>query len=223
MKKVIYGIFGGLAFCLLLTDCGGEKKADASNNVNNANNVKKVENTKKQLETKKEKNLLSEDKDFGKLTSNAQNGGKVTIENRKDYNTSFSDNNWAGVEVKVDKISVIKTSPMTSYSDDNYSGFVAIHYIINNSQRDISIYPQQAKISTNYGEQIDDDSFSTDSWDGDLMKGTNRDGWGISPLSKLENANQLKNLRISFNANYDTDNVDDDNTHHDYDISLQLQ
>lgn len=221
MKKTTYVMVIGLVFGLLLTGCRSEKKTDTSNNVNNA---KKVENTKKQSsETKKEENLLSKDKDFGKITSEAQNGGKVTIENRKAYNTSFSDNNWAGVEVNVDKVSVIKTSPMTSYSNDNYGGFVAIHYIINNSQRDISIYPKQASISTNYGEQIDGDSFSTDSWDGALMKGTNRDGWGIYPLSKLENANQLKNLRTSFNANYDTDNVDDDNANHDYDISLQLQ
>ncbi|MCZ4448870.1 hypothetical protein O3Q49_03585 [Enterococcus lactis] len=69
----------------------------------------------------------------------------------------------------------MKTTDIKDYSDNQYNGFVAVHYNIDNTQQDVSIYPNQATIVTDYGEQVDDSGvFNYDSWDGDFMKGTKK-------------------------------------------------
>ncbi|EEV61159.1 TPA: hypothetical protein QFV25_000211 [Enterococcus faecium] len=118
----------------------------------------------------------------------------------------------------------MKTTDIKDYSDNQYNGFVAVHYNIDNTQQDVSIYPNQATIVTDYGEQVDDGGvFNYDSWDGDFMKGTKKDGWGIYPLSKLPVASSIKSLRLKIDSSYETDNYDDENSYHTYDINLNLQ
>lgn len=206
----------------LLGACG----SDADNtSADSAKEVKSAENTTKQsVKKESDSKLLINDREFGKISNNASDGEKIEIQSKQDYTTNFADNSWSGVNLTIDKVSVVKTSDIIDYSDDTYNGFVAVHFNIETPQQDISIYPTQAKIVTDYGEQVDDGgSFSINTWDGQLLKGTKEDGWGIYPLSKLTDANSIKTLRLTIDANYDTDNYDDDNAYHTYDISLQLQ
>lgn len=196
---------------------------DASSD--SAKEVKSAENTSKEaVKEKKNEKLLVNDSDFGKVADNASDGENIEIQSKQDYTTNFSDNSWSGVNLSIDKVSVVKTTDIVDYSDDTYTGFVAVHFNVETPQQDVSIYPTQAKIVTDYGEQVDDGGvFNFDTWDGDLMKGTKEDGWGIYPLSKLTDANSIKTLRLTIDSSYDTDNYDDDNAYHTYDISLQLQ
>lgn len=196
---------------------------DASSD--SAKEVKSAENTSKEaVKEKKNSKLLVNDSDFGKVADNASDGENIEIQSKQDYTTNFSDNSWSGVNLAIDKVSVVKTTDIVDYSDDTYTGFVAVHFNVETPQQDVSIYPTQAKIVTDYGEQVDDGGvFNFDTWDGDLMKGTKEDGWGIYPLSKLTDANSIKTLRLTIDSSYDTDNYDDDNAYHTYDISLQLQ
>ena len=57
---------------------------------------------------------------------------------------------------------------------------------------------------------------------GDLMKGTKTSGYAAYPLKELNDVNDIKSLRINFRASYETDNYDDDNSNHTYDITLNL-
>lgn len=195
------------------------------NDASNAKEAKSASNTT-QESIKKETNskLLSNDADFGKIADNVSDGKKIEIQHKQDYTTDFTDNSWSGVSLGIDKVSVVKTTDIVDYSNNTYNGFVAVHFNIETPQQDVSIYPTQAKVVTDYGEQVNDGGvFNFSTWDGQLLKGTKEDGWGIYPLSKLTDANSIKTLRLTIDANYDTDNYDDDNAYHTYDISLQLQ
>ncbi|MCS5465377.1 hypothetical protein NWO25_17370 [Enterococcus lactis] len=124
---------------------------------------------------KKKTNLLSNDSDFGKIADNVPDGESIEVQGKQDYSTNFNDNSWAGVNLNIDRVSVVKTTDIKDYSDNQYNGFVAVHYNIDNTQQDVSIYPNQATIVTDYGEQVDDGGvFNYDSWDGDFMKGTKK-------------------------------------------------
>lgn len=119
----------------------------------------------------KKTNLLSNDSDFGKIADNVPDGESIEVQGKQDYSTNFNDNSWAGVNLNIDRVSVVKTTDIKDYSDNQYNGFVAVHYNIDNTQQDVSIYPNQATIVTDYGEQVDDGGvFNYDSWDGDFMK-----------------------------------------------------
>ncbi len=123
----------------------------------------------------KKTNLLSNDSDFGKIADNVPDGESIEVQGKQDYSTNFNDNSWAGVNLNIDRVSVVKTTDIKDYSDNQYNGFVAVHYNIDNTQQDVSIYPNQATIITDYGEQVDDGGvFNYDSWDGDFMKGTKK-------------------------------------------------
>lgn len=220
-KKMLGLVTVSLLSVGILGACGSDNNSSSDS----AKEVKSAENTTKES-VKKEVNskLLINDNDFGKISDNTSNGQNIEIESKQDYTTNFSDNSWAGVILSIDKVSVVKTTDIVDYSDNTYNGFVAVHFNVETPQQDISIYPTQAKIVTDYGEQVDDGGiFNFSSWDGDLMKGTKEDGWGIYPLTKLTDANAIKNLRLNIDSSYETDDYDDENAYHTYDISLQLQ
>lgn len=40
---------------------------------------------------------------------------------------------------------------------------------------------------------------------------------------KLDDVESVKNIRFTFNANYDTDDFDDNNAFHDYDMTIDLK
>lgn len=230
MKKA--KLLGALLVSLTILGACGSSESSSSNaeTDNTTKEVKKAENTDTSSTVTSTSlseptiNYLVADTDFGKIADNLSSGVDVEIQSKQDYSVNFSDTSWAGVNLSIDKVSVVKTTDMIDYSDDSYVGFVAVHFNIDNTQQDISIYPTQAKIVTDYGEQVDDGgAFNYDTWDGDLMAGTKEDGWGIYPLEKLESATSIKTLRLNIHASYDTDDYNDDNAYHTYDITLQLQ
>lgn len=242
MKKVMF--IGLLCFSsVLLAACSDSSNKgsadDAKGSSTKYTSVKKIEKTnfsesenssldsstsESSEENSNKENLLKNDPTFGELTTYTEDGEKITVENKKEYSSDYSDNSWSGLNVSIDKVAVYKTSEIKTYSNDTYNGFVAVHFNVDNQERDLNFYPTQAKIVTDYGEQVEDGGvFNFDTWDGELMKGSKKDGWGIYPLAQLTNADELKSLRININGHYDTDDYDDENSHHDYDISLQLQ
>ncbi len=87
---------------------------------------------------KKKTNLLSNDPDFGKIADNVPDGESIEVQGKQDYSTNFNDNSWAGVNLNIDRVSVVKTTDIKDYSDNQYNGFVAVHYNIDNTQQDVS-------------------------------------------------------------------------------------
>ena len=139
----------------------------------------------------------------------------------KSYSANWSDNSWAGLNISVDKVDIIKVSGYKDYSNDEYQGFAVVHYNIYNTQQDVTAYPEQADVSTNTGLQTSG-NYEMEHFAGDLMKGTKTSGYAAYPLKELNDVNDIKSLRINFNASYETDNYDDDNSNHTYDFTLNL-
>lgn len=144
------------------------------------------------------------------------------IADKKTYDVNYTDDSWVA-NINVDKIEVLKTAKEYKYSsnedgDFNLQGFVRIHLSITPSQ-DINIYPTQGTVVLNNGEQHTAD---TDGWDGAISSGATKDGWVTIPVKSLSNVSDVTSLRFKFSGSYDTDNYEDDNYHHDYDMTLEL-
>jgi hypothetical protein len=228
MKKFIS--LGLIIVCGITLSACGSNSNSSSSDTSSSSNVKAVKNatnteSSSASSAQVTSNYLAADATFGDFVDQATDGTDITITNKKEYSSSFSDNSWAGVNLTIDKVAIYKTSDIAAYSGDTYNGFIAVHYNVDNVQQDVSIYPTQGKVVTSYGEQIDDGgvALSLDSWDGDMMAGAKKDGWGIYPTKQLADPESVTNLRIQIDSSYETDNYDDDNAYHTYDVSLQLQ
>ncbi|WP_409022637.1 CD20-like domain-containing protein [Dellaglioa sp. P0083] len=142
----------------------------------------------------------------------------------KDYSIDVSDNNWANTKVKVDKVTVYKLAKNYTYKSTNdgtfnIEGFVKLHFSIAPG-RDIAAYPTQGTAIFDNGEQHEADSSET--WDGDISKSAVKDGSVVIPVKSLKDVTSLTNIRFKFDANYDTDDYDDSNSTHHYDLNLKL-
>lgn len=148
---------------------------------------------------------------------------KIDIKDSKEYSTTYSDSSWAGTTVKIDKVTVYKTDGEYSDGDDGkFNGIVKVHFDIK-AGRDISMYASQATLNTNDGQQVDADTYDSDDFDGDLNSGAHTDGDVYFLLPKLDSVSSLKTLRLKFTSDYDTDDYDDDNSDHSYDVTVNLQ
>jgi len=164
----------------------------------------------------------SESSDSSKTISIDSTDVKLTDSNV--YKTDFSDKSWSGTNVSISKIMVATTDGFTyddGDGDEDYEGLIMVKFNIT-AGRDISIYPTQGTLSTDDGQQIEADSYDGDDFDGDLDSGTKASGYAVFPIKKLSSVDQFTTLRIKFDASYDTDDIDDENDFHTYDVSLNL-
>lgn len=217
MKKI--KLFGVLSLALLtFTACGSEKNDDPTNTTE----AKTASKTKKTTKEKKDTNLLINNSEFKKLADNTVDSEETKVVAQKDYSLDFTDDSWAEMKVKVDKVSILKVDDFEDFSGNKPEGFIILHLSLFDLTRDVTAYPQQGTILTSDGEQTDG-SYSLDAWDGDLMKGAKKEGYAAYELKKLDNVESVKNIRFTFNANYDTDDFDDNNAFHDYDMTIDLK
>lgn len=150
-----------------------------------------------------------------------------TILSQKNYKLSFVDNSWQPATIKVTKVNVYKMKPFV-YDDSSKAkaqGFIIIHMAVT-ANRDITTYPDQGTVVTSDGQQMDatlsDVEGYKSNFAGDISKGVTKEGDVMVPIEKLENVNDIKTLRLKFDGSYDTDDYEDENAQHDYDITLNL-
>lgn len=146
---------------------------------------------------------------------------------QKNYKLSFTDNSWDSAAIKVTKVNVFKLRPYI-YDDSSKTkaqGFIIVHMVIT-ANRDITAYPDQGTVSTSDGQQMDavlsDVEGYKGNFAGDIAKGVTKQGDIMFPIEKLSDVNDIKTLRLKFDGSYDTDNYEDENANHDYDITLNL-
>ena len=190
---------------------------------------KTLSNISNSTKAKSAKNTDSDDysdESSGKTDNKNQielDDDKIDIKDSKEYSTTYSDSSWAGTTVKIDKVTVYKTDGEYSDRDDGkFNGVVKVHFDIK-AGRDISIYASQATLNTNDGQQVEADGYDSDDFDGDLNSGANANGDVYFLLPKLGSVSDLHTLRLKFDSSYDTDDYDDDNSDHSYDVTVNLQ
>ena len=222
MKKVSLLLLLGL-FIFPLAACGGGNGESSDVSSSSSANQANVSNTKKESSSgnKKDSSLLVNNKKYKKLAINSgANDSKIIDE--KDFKTSWSDNSWSGVNMQIDEVSILKVSDFKNYSDQEYQGFVVVHFIIDNSEKDVNLYPEQATLVTNSGEQTEG-SYELDHFAGELMKGSKVQGYAAYPLTNLDSVDSINQIRLKFRGDYNTDDYNDENYSHDYDITIDLQ
>ncbi len=145
-----------------------------------------------------------------------------SVKSTKTHKVNVSDNNWAGVNLKINKIQLIKLSKKYKYKSANdgtfnINGFIRVHYIVHTGDKDISIYPTQGTYSLSNSEQHEADSM--ESWDGDISSHVKKSGWVTIPV---KNISDIKSVRAKFDANYESNDIDDDNQYYTYDITASF-
>lgn len=156
-------------------------------------------------------------KEKGKDTST----GKLTYEfdtlnytDSKKYNLGYKDTSWNAASVTVNNITVYKLSK--AY-EGKYHGVIKLNLNVK-TNRDIDIYPTQGTLVVN-GEQHED---TPENWDGEISKGVTKSGNVMFLVKSLKSVKDVKQLRYKFDGDYDTDDYDDDNSNHTYDMTLNL-
>lgn len=143
---------------------------------------------------------------------------KLKYSDSKSYNLKYSDTSWNAATIKVDKVTFYKLASTYKDSDGNeFNGAVQLHMSVT-ANRDISSYPCQGTIIVK-NEQEED---AAESWDGDISKGVTKSGNVTYFLKDLSDVSGVHSLRFKFDSDYDTDDYDDDNSSHNYDMTINF-
>ncbi|RRK10245.1 DUF805 domain-containing protein [Lactiplantibacillus garii] len=174
-------------------------------------------------DTNKSSDSATESKDDGHTIT--LDDSKIKIADSKTYKTTFNDNSWHDSNFKIDNVTIYKTDG--SYKGNSskakpINGIVKVHMSIK-AGHDISTFPDQGTLNTSNGQQVEADLSSSDSLGGDLNTGATKDGNIYFFLPKLDKVSDLTSLRLKWDAHYDTNNYEDDNSHKTFDATLNLK
>lgn len=149
---------------------------------------------------------------------------KYGVKDSKTYEVNYTDNSWSGTTITVNSVTVYQLDKAYKYDsvndgEFNANGFVRLNMTVTPT-RDINTYPTQGTLVLDNGEQHEADS--SESWDGEIAANAKKTGDITIPVSELASTSSINNLRFKFDADYETDDYDDENYTHDYDVSLDL-
>lgn len=154
--------------------------------------------------------------------------GKVPYEDKLIVPVDYQNHSWVNTKVTINRLTLYKTKqPVQYYDSDNdkyfkVNGIVVVHYKIETA-RDINIYPTMGTLNTSDGQQIDADTSNSDDFDGEINKGATTDGNIVYPLKQLKSTKSLSTLRLKWDADYDTNDDNDENSSKTYDVTLKLE
>lgn len=148
---------------------------------------------------------------------------KYKIKSMKNFRINYTDDSWAGGDIKINKVVVYKTVKPYKYESANdgtfnINGFVKVYMTIK-SKNDITINPTEGTFSYSNGEQHEADSL--EDWDGNINNGVSKSGTITIPVEKLASTSSLKSIRMRFDG-YSQD-TDDESLDKNFDFSIDLK
>ncbi len=147
----------------------------------------------------------------------------ITYPSRKTFNLSDSvtihtlaakyvyanskDTSWNGADTEIDGVSIMRTKPFT-YTDNNNdqqkgNGVIMVNVTVK-ANKDIFFYPDNGKLITNDGQQLDASTVS-DSF-GQIYSGAKKSGSVFFYVPNLKNINSITKARFVFDS-HAKDNV----------------
>ncbi|HFL0016837.1 TPA: hypothetical protein ACGXXK_000275 [Listeria monocytogenes] len=140
----------------------------------------------------------------------------------EDYATSWSED-WKGLQTKISSVSVFKVDSAKLAEDgEDGEGLIVVNYELNNnSEIDFNTYPDQGVLVAD-GKQIDASMINSDDLGGELMQGVSKDGAVVYILPTLNDVSDIKDIRLTWSASYETDNYEED-SFKDYDARITLK
>lgn len=217
MKKVAL-ITALLGLTLTLGACGNS--SDSSSKDSSVKTEKATAHKTTDKEKGKKSSSEKSSKEEAKKLELSYN--EFTIKDEKAFTTNWSDASWAGVNVKIDNVTVYKIEPYKDDDGKEINGIIAVHFNIDNTQRDIDYYPSQATLITNDGQQTGATDYKPDEFDGQIAKGVKREGTVYFEIPNLDSVSSLKNIRLQWDGDYETDDYEDENADKTYDITINL-
>lgn len=199
MKKIRIISFT-LLTSLLLVSCGTKKKDTKIESKGNAVTQTTVSETQTETSTTTEPNGVLK---------------------RAEYKADFSED-WNGLITSIDKVVVVELSDEEKENSMLENNFVVqVYYkITNNGDKDFNTYPDQG-IMVIEGQQVDSEMFGSDSIGGEIMKGVTKEGLVTYSVPKIENVDAVKDIRLKWSADYDTDSWDEE-FHKEFDVTFNL-
>ena len=210
-KKIWFWVLVVIAlFVIIGVSTGGDDEADTDTKTEKASDGHST--------TDKEKGTEKAENSSKTVTINMED---YDVKKQKTFKTDFSDESWAGTKVAVDKVEIDTLDKPTEYESANdgtfdIKGVMRIHTSVT-PQRDINFYPTQGKITAGSEQE---EATGDESWDGEISNGATKDGWATFPLKSTKD---ISSVRFQFDADYDTDDIDDENSSKTYDVTLNLQ
>jgi len=182
-----------------------------------------VKETSGHVTTNNEKGVTSKPKTPQKSNQSIEfEDEKLNVIDKKKYDLDFSDDSWSSAAIKVNNIEIIKTDSFI-YDDstnDKAQGLAIVNISIMPS-KDIYAFMSSANLITSDGQQIETDYYSLknykDNPSGEIANGAKKDGNLVFPIEKLDKIEDIKNLRLKFDAS-----DDDESDEYNYDFTINL-
>jgi hypothetical protein len=205
-----------IALTLVFAGCSSDLPVDSSNKKTEEKAAEKREAIKAENETKQNESQEEETKDNGETTSSKEatkvgdvvetEGGKFTLVSLSEVEQNIKS---GPMNVTIPSVKVVHTVAEGQLKDmvgkDEFA-YVSVNMVVENSSEDtISYYPDQAKLVTNTGEQIDmPEMFLSDDLGGDFYGKVVKDGSIMFILEKSK-AEDIKWIRLIIGGASDKD------------------
>ena len=130
--------------------------------------------------------------------------------NRAEYSADFSED-WKGLVTKINKVVIAELTDDEVEKQGLENKYVVQVYfsIDNTSDTDFNIYPDQSTLVIE-GQQIEAEMFLSDSIGGEILSGVSKEGIVTFSVPKIEDVSNVANIRLKWEADYDTDNYDEE-------------
>lgn len=150
-------------------------------------------------------------------------GQKIHYTDSKKFKINSTDNSWSNATVKINSVTVYKLEKGIVYGTKRgkkpVQGMLAINTTVK-ALKDIDASMDTATVSIpSINEQHDVET--KDEWD-EIDKGISKTGTIYIPITKLSNTKEIKQLRLKFDCQTDSDDENIDNVDHTYNIVISL-
>lgn len=147
-------------------------------------------------------------------------GARDGVLKKAEYKAEYKED-WKGLETLISKVVIVEINDAekaNSMLDNNF--VVQVYFTLkNNSDRDFNAYPDQGTLVIE-GQQIDSEMFG-DNIGGEILKGVSKEGIVTYSVPKINDIENVKDIRLKWTADYDTDNYEED-FHKEYDVTFDL-
>jgi Domain of unknown function (DUF4352) len=195
-----------IAIAIVLVGCGAEKSKDDEKADEPTASEEKKDNEK---ETTKDEEKPVSNEDDNVIEDET---GKFTIEKVKELNKVVEN---GPIKLTITDIQSTTAEPSDEYKDmfDDKEKVTLIMIgmkVENTSEETVSFYPNQATLTTNTGEQVDADLYSSDDVGGDFFGKIKKEGKVVFQLDSPAKEISEINLIISGATNENVDSLGED-------------
>lgn len=159
---------------------------------------------------------LQDDGYFKEIVTGDKNP-KITFE--AEYNTSWSDDSWDGMDLSIDKVKVVEVDKYVDEDNNTYNGLLSMHYTLDNNGDEVEVHPGDATLILEDGTELEATVFA-DYWEDVFAANKQKDGYVHFKFDEVDQIDQIQEIKLTFDGHRKGD--ESDKVDHTYDVSLPL-